>query len=191
MNDITAPQVWRTIVEWSCMQNNDEEVFYTDHRIEKASDLQLQSRPFERPSVMLSRQVREVEILAGLQLVRSRRWDRGEPECTVLIDALTRVVHRLQHHMEWVNPEYRTVSCFVSDEIACQFYDCMSGGVSRPWIQAMRWLIENYRVPNDVEVYPRGSGWTTIADFMDETKHVPPLEDLALAASVLKLEANQ
>jgi len=165
----------------SCMINNEEIVFFTDHQVDyKRVKEYVRWGPFDSPRLVISRPVFQVELDAGLNTrykgaVIGYDDDKDEkaPEITSAIYALFKLFESLRIHVEILkaNPDDALV-----EAIAYNFYDCMSGGCSIFFLAACRYLIERYSVDQAKEVYPSGDKWSTVSDFLKEIEHIPRFE---------------
>lgn len=194
----------RVITERSSMRNNDErvEMFslgtsvadlllddkesilrYIDDLTEKLRQQNTQS--WDRPYVVSLRKVSQAEIKAGLNpKYRGDYFDESPPPVTRALDELMKLCIDVWRHEELAEKLKKSfdINKHLVNMVADQFYDCMSGGCSRYYLSATRYLMEKHQTRMDLEVYPRpessGGGWSNVADFLEEISDVPRFEDL-------------
>ena len=195
--EITAPKskILRTVIEKSMMHNNDEYSLYADSE-EKMQKLikvvvdKFSNDYFSDPRVILTRPIYDIELEEGLNVQKSINdcFDEKVPDITILLDELHKAVDMMADY----NMLKIDFSSFISMVIGTQYYDCMSGGVSYPWIWVIRKIcqiaLESGLINLDKTVYPRGEGepWYTLRDFLYETKNV----DLKHIDNLKLLESN-
>ena len=153
--------MFRTIVERSPMQNNDERVRYTDRPL-AAADVQPHT-------LVLSRPVYLFEAAAGLDLRDGDRFGRREPDGTLLADAVWRLRERFAFYAECGMGIDRAVALYIGQG----YYDCLSEGMPKYEVSIMRMACEEFGVPGDTEVYPGAERCHTVSDFMLETAAAP------------------
>jgi hypothetical protein len=153
--------VFRTIVERSPMQNNDESVRYTDRPL-TAGDVQPHALVFSRPVYLF-------ETTAGLDLRDGDRFGRREPDETLLADAVWRLRERFTFYAECGMSIDRALALYIGQG----YYDCMSEGMPGYEVAIMRMACEVFGVSGDTEVYPGAGRCHTVSDFMRETAGAP------------------
>jgi hypothetical protein len=172
--------MYRAIVEMSNMSNNDEYYLHSDsvEGIDKIFS-GLYTGAFDNPMIMCIRKVDPDEIKAGLntkQVIRALDSNYNYvkiPELTHLLDEVGKMIQHL--HARIVDLKISPQDAVVH-AIAYSYYDCMSGGASHIFLAAARYLIKNWNVPMDAQIYPKGSDgseWTTIAEFLEDIKGIP------------------
>jgi hypothetical protein len=172
---------WRSIIEMSCMQNNDEFVIYTD--IELTNEVAIKHfkrNYFDSPTLVISRPVFCIEVNKGLDttFVVEARDKVNDPQITKFIDACFKINKNVNFYKEfWENFD---ATKFIAHHIAYSFYDCMSGGMPMCEIAICRELIKNIRVDKEVIVYPTfdkdhfkktGRDYYNLQDFLKETEN--------------------
>ena len=167
--------MFRTIVELSCMSNNDEYIIYTpcvmtNDNIKK----EIQVSSYDDPHIVVSRPVFNIEILEGLKLKETKAFDETVPDSTRLIDAVFRLKEKyagLKKIIPDMPPE-----TYLLKFVAIAFYDCMSGGCPTFILMIIKYYFtiikpeynrEAYVYPSDKE-----RGYDTLQDFLNK------LEDL-------------
>lgn len=170
-NPLTEIGLWRSIIEMSCMQNNDEVVLYSKEEItpSQASEL-FPPRMFSTPRLVFSRPVYACEQQAGLTFVSGRIFtDKKEmrfPEVTRLLDDLWELKIKSRFWMKRVG---FSLSKFILHEVASQFCDCMSGGMGKYALSFARYVIQQSKLDPNTSIYPG----VTVEKFMKETADIP------------------
>jgi len=129
------------------------------------------------PGLVFSRPVYDVEMSAGIETkIDSKIGSAFDPDVTFLIDAYWRVKSAFDGYA--VSGMFADPSKAIAHYIACNYYDCMSGGCQAPVLSILRYACEEFGVPNDTDAYPGDNGWQTIGDFLAETAGTPNIEGL-------------
>lgn len=173
MTGMRTTKHYRNVVERSNMINNDEVAIYTDHPLEFDSNTP--------DKLVFSRPVYQEEIDDGLKLLLSpiSCFDEEIHESTRLMDSFFRLKIRLAGFKEAFQQSWTKA---IAHYIAFNYYDCMSGGMSRFDIVILKYALS---VLPDIdlseEVYPGKkdglNSWYTLADFLDDVKEVPSLDE--------------
>lgn len=189
---------WRLIVEFSCMKNNDEHVFFTGAEItsqnfrvafEKLKPSLSLSQLFDEPSLIICRPVYQEEFDLGLSISRGVSvFDEDAPEITKILDGLYKLLDEIKNRLKYFKPELCTPIHILDEIIASHYYDCMSGGMPTGMVVACRRMIKSFDLdlshpvypgkkpsPRDarlVEIIGNKEGWYTLKDFIDETEAI-------------------
>jgi len=174
-----ATGIFRTVIERSVMQNNDEWASYSDRPV--AFDDAAPHR------LVFSRPVYETEVEAGLRTEPGSLFDRNEPEITKVIDAVWRLREKLSAFAALRRAPDLDIAKSISHIIAYDYCDCMSGGMPRYVVSIVRWACEEFGVPGETEVYPGAERWYTVSDFLAETADAPDVRVVDSAQDMSRL----
>lgn len=187
--------LYRIIVEFSSMRNNDEWVYFTDRdlssedRVEALrNELHKQQTMFRHPKLVMCRPVFKEEIAAKLNTNYDKEYrEEKAPEITRFIDAFYRLRDDYLLRKK-LNPKF-TLTKWAAHYIAYDFYDCMSGGAHQMDLTILQHICRRSDIDTKEQVYPRsaqegeedtGDLWHTIADFLKEMEEskLPKFEDV-------------
>jgi len=173
-------EIYRVIIERSCMNNNWEYVCYiptTYGGPPVAESLAIMAgipfSAFDSPHLRLIRRIFVPERLDTHYV--GEAFNEVKPsKFTGVLDAafsLTREIDVDKYLIEVGGKEF-DVSKFLANTIARSFYDAMSGGMPTAEMIILRQFCSHPSVDLDTRVYPRAEGeeWYTIRDFMEETE---------------------
>lgn len=165
--------LFRTVVEASCMRNNDEWVRY-----DGAPTAALPEH--SRLRLVLSRPVYAAELAAGLSTENGSLLGRRDPDITLAVDAVWRIREEFPRLVEVFGDVHKVIA----HRIAYDYYDCMSGGMPEYVVSLMRWACREFGVPGDTEVYPGPDRWRTVDDFLADTAGAPDIRVIDSAEEV-------
>ncbi len=166
--------LYRIVVEYSCMSNNDERIHYKENPVEVGTLCPNDGR------VVISRPVYDIEIEKGLKtenVIGLSMFDEETPDITSFFDS----IYKMKHYVD----VFKDMESFdiegIINHFAGQYYDCMSGGLSGYIISIIKELSKRDDVDKNIQIYPGKDGesekWYTLQDFLDEAKP-SSLEDI-------------
>lgn len=179
-------KIFRNVVERSCMNNNDEWVFYSDHELKfKDPEIErmLPRRMFDDTRLVVSRPVFDIEITEGLDIksIPSSLYDSVCPKITAFLDTVFELKNLINFFKEVYQENDKTkLVNFLIRRYTCDFYDCMSGGLGKYEGYIVKQLVKSFNIDLSMELYPKGDSKDhyTIGDFMNEFKDVD-ISDIA------------
>ena len=186
---------YRTIIELSCMSNNEEYVVHElrDKPFNSQKEKLFKRTAFDVPSLVISRRVLDEEIKAGLRtsyrgLIFDCDGEKHEdaPKMTYVLDEL----HKLHNQLSIsINEIGMSPAAAIVRLIELYFYDCMSSACSIYWLAAVRMIIERQNIPVETPLWSEG---LTIKSFLDEIQNIDTFEktanEICLPANCFQLE---
>jgi len=163
--------MWRTVVEMSCMQNNDEHVLYTEEEI-KSEQVEkfVQIDRWVSPVLVFSRPVFDEEIEDGLTFA-TEVFNEKTPDITHFLDAMYKLKMRIvlvKYIKEANNKDWDAIK-FIIKDIITQYYDCMSRGLPTYLGSIIKELVECCPgIDLDMPLYPKKYGMHLLKDFLKE-----------------------
>ena len=191
----------------SIMANNEEYEFYTDCLLdyydEHANNIikSLARSDFDSPKLIISRPIFDFEIGLGLAVHNKIKMKEKvkNPKETIFIDSLYRFKVYLDDRIKFfkIMGLKQSSSELLKYFVAYNFYDCLSSGIPIVLISLIRFIMENYSIDWDIEVYPGKSKyinreckekglspslpkenvWYTLRDFYNNTQGTKKLEE--------------
>ena len=160
--------LYRIVVEYSCMSNNDERIHYKENPVEAFTLCPNDGR------VVISRPVYDIEIEKGLKtenVVGLSMFDEKTPDITSFFDS----IYKMKHFVDVFKDIYTDFSVeHIIKHFATQYYDCMSGGLSLYIISILGEISKRDDVDKSIQIYPgknkEGDEWHTLQDFLDQAK---------------------
>jgi hypothetical protein len=171
--------MYRSIVEMSCMQNNDERVLYTEEEIlyDQVKE-HINGNRFDSPKLVFSRPVFDAEIDDGLNF--AMETNNKIPDITRFLDALYRLKVRFDfvRELKKANPQDWDPIPFIIRDITSQFYDCMSGGLPVYLGSIVKEIIDFYpNIDLDMTLYPKDEEEDyLLKDFLKEMENAPDIK---------------
>lgn len=173
----------RLVIERSCMSNNDELYVHWPQSMLDELNADVEKHGWK---IVCDRPVYVEELEAGLDVTRIETsidtvWKLADlgvelyPELTQALDGLYKLRRGLDFY---VNTLGGSPGLAVVDLVAQHFYDCMSGGADRWYLEACTRLLVALKVPLDEPIYPKrgDGGWHTVGDFLEEIQGKKKLE---------------
>ena len=171
--------LYRIVVEYSCMSNNDERIYYIDH---------YEKDTFEKEKficnndgrIVISRPVYDIEIEQGLktEVVGLSMFDEKTPDITSFFDG----IYKMKSYCDVFKDIIVDFNIkHIVDHFAAQYYDCMSGGLSIYITSIIKELSKRDDVDKSIRIYPgknkEGDEWYTLQDFLDSVDP-PSIEEI-------------
>lgn len=173
-------KTYRTVIERSCMSNNDEFVLYTDQPITREIVSKMPSIPFDENKLVLSRPVFDIEIEDGLDIHKSYTdlHDEFQPEITRFFDSIFKLkdfIDLFKEISSFKEDKEKLIN-FIVYRYSCFYYDCMSGGLKQYDGALLLEIIKHFNIDENMELYPKQDGSYTVKDFVNDfSKHSPDL----------------
>ena len=173
MQEIIKSEMFRTVVEMSCMSNNEEVILYTKRELTDNTEVSFLARSsFDNPKIVISRPIINKELEEGLKISKPiHSFDENPPMLTKLLDALVLIKKWSSGCKKSITELEITPSFCIAMFIGSSYYDCMSGGMPIFEILIFRELCKHPSVNLDEPVYPnKDDEWRTIRDWLKDTE---------------------
>jgi len=181
ITDETKETLYRVLIERSMIHNNDVHIICVPQG--GLPIVREKSKDGWGMGVVLERPIYQEEIDAGLDT--SYTGDAFQAQDQEKIPVVTKQIdslYRLKKYLDFSRdiaakggPAF-DLQDSITYYVATHYYDCMSGGIDMWDLIILKTVLLHKGYDGTAQVYPRGDGWSTLDDFLEEVKDVGTLE---------------